>query len=524
MIVRKPYAFLIKYFKIIHIMLFVFMTYMVFKIRNIYMLFKNLVINNLAIYSSEAISSYINITMILSSIILIIALLAIFFLMRQKKKPIVYYLLAVIFYTITFISLIFFLTVFNNLEYQTYSNQSIVLFRDLSMTLYYLNYYFLIIAFIRGFGFNIKKFNFEKDIKELDITEEDREEIEVGVSIEYDDVSNFFRKRKRLFKYYLKENSFILIIFLVIMLLSLTAYFSIDKFIVNKIYNEDDIITLNNVSYVVNSSYITNKDKNGNYIKNKDTYYLIIDFDVLNKNEGYVTLEIQNYRVKIEDKYYYPINNISSKISDLGIIYKNQKIFKDSKSNYILAFEIGNKIEKKVVFELYNYTKKVEEDAVLDYKKINLDPNLFSSYDLGTYKLLEEVNLEKTYFNFGVFNLNSYELLDIVNYTYTKCDNDILDGKCIDYDASVVANAGKKILKLKYALSIDQNIFDYLIIKYTKNNKEYKITSDKIKNVTPDNYEENIILLEIPNDIFDSSKVSFLFNIREVNFEYLTEK
>ena len=189
MIVRKPYAFLIKYFKIIHIMLFVFMTYMVFKIRNIYMLFKNLVINNLAIYSSEAISSYINITMILSSIILIIALLAIFFLMRQKKKPIVYYLLAVIFYTITFISLIFFLTVFNNLEYQTYSNQSIVLFRDLSMTLYYLNYYFLIIAFIRGFGFNIKKFNFEKDAQELNLTKDDSEEIEINIGIDTTNIS-----------------------------------------------------------------------------------------------------------------------------------------------------------------------------------------------------------------------------------------------------------------------------------------------------------------------------------------------
>ena len=40
MIIRKPYAFLIKYFKVIHITLFVFMTYLLFKTRNIYIFFK----------------------------------------------------------------------------------------------------------------------------------------------------------------------------------------------------------------------------------------------------------------------------------------------------------------------------------------------------------------------------------------------------------------------------------------------------------------------------------------------------
>ncbi len=41
MVIRKPYAFLIKYFKIIHIAIFITLIFLLFKLRNIYMFFKN---------------------------------------------------------------------------------------------------------------------------------------------------------------------------------------------------------------------------------------------------------------------------------------------------------------------------------------------------------------------------------------------------------------------------------------------------------------------------------------------------
>lgn len=523
MIIRKPYAFLIKYFKIIHIIIWIFITFMLFSTRNIYMFFKNYLLNGTYVYVPNMALEYVSIPMIITTIFLVGMFLLILLLMREKKKPILYYLTATIFYFLTFIFLMYFSSVLNNLEYIDYSNQAIVIFRDISMIFYYLNYYFFGIAFVRGFGFNIKKFNFEKDVKELDITDEDREEIELGLEVDYDNIFNFIRKRIRYFKYYLKENSFVLVVFLVIVLLLTTAYITIDNLLINKTYYENDVITIDKVEYTIKNSYITNKDSKLEYVKNENTNYLIINFGVINKNEKSLKLDINNSRLVINNKYYYPKTNVSNKFSDLGTLYKKQNLISNNEKDYILVFEIGNISPEKVKFELYNCTKMVNEQVIYYYEEIILKPSLFKENYLGNYKLMDVVNLEKTLYETGTFNLNTYELLDVFNYTYTKCDDKILNGKCTDYQASVVANLNKKILKMEYASSLENlNIFNYLSIKYKINDKEYIIKSDSIKNVTPDNYLENNILLEVSGDLNLASDIKFVFNIRGVVFEYET--
>ena len=448
MIIRKPYAFLIKYFKIIHIVLFFFMTYLLFKVRNVYMFFRNYLVTGTYTFKENMVSAYINIPMIIFTIILIAFLLLIFFLMRQKKKPIFYYLSATIFYFVTFVSCLYFISVFANLEYQTYSNQALVLYRDLTMVLYFLNYYFLAIAFIRGFGFNVKKFNFEKDLKELEISEEDREEIEVASPVDLDNVSNFLRKRKRHFGYYLKENSFMLIVFLVIVAMSFATYFTLDKLVFDKTYHINEVITFNNVDYVINNSYLTNKDKYGNVIKNQNTYYLIVDISVTNKNKEALKLDNSNTRIKVGNEYYYPSNNFASKFNDIGIPYRKENLLTNVKKNFVLIFEIDNKevLGKKLKLELCTSKKEVNGEAVLNYKKIALSPYDFKETKLGDYKFNSNVSLKDTYLNKGEFNLTAYEILDILNYNYTKCNNKS-GGECLEYKASVVPKSSGILLK-----------------------------------------------------------------------------
>ena len=205
MIIRKPYAFLIKYFKIIHIILFVFMVYLSLKTRTLYIFFRDFLASGTYTYIPNMVYKYVSPLMIIAAIILVGLLLLIYFLMKQKDKKVLYYLMAVIFYFMSFIIFIYFFGVFNRLEYSSYNNQSLVIFRDLSMVLYYINYGFLVIAFIRGFGFNVKKFNFEKDLKELDITEEDREEIEISSGIDYENIGNLFEEEKEILYIILKK-------------------------------------------------------------------------------------------------------------------------------------------------------------------------------------------------------------------------------------------------------------------------------------------------------------------------------
>ena len=521
MIIRKPYAFLIKYFKIIHIILFISMTFLLFKTRNIYMFFREYLLTGTYIYTENMVFQYVSIPMILVTILLVAILLLIYFLMRQKQKPVFYYLSSVIFYFITFISFLVFLNFFNNLEFRSYSNQVLVIFRDLTMVLYYLNYLFLAVAFARGFGFNVKKFNFERDIKELDITESDREEIEVGGKLDYDNVFNFFRRHIRQLKYYFKENSFVLIVFLVIIVLGGSAYITLDKLVFNKTYQEMETIVLNDISYTVNNSYITNKDKYGEYVKNKDTYYLIIDFNVLNQTDNSIKLTVENYRVKMGNNYYYPKSNIRSKFTDLGTVYNNQNIAIDSSNRYILVFEIGEYNNQKITFQLY-YGKKVSDtDATLYYKDISLNPNTFPEISLGSYQLTDNVNLENTFLKISNFSVNSYEVLDVFNYTYTKCDNEASDGACTDYNASITPSIGKKILKIEYSDSENnKKVLDYLNIEYQVNGRINIVESSSLKDITPDNCGENIFLVEIPSGV-NLTDGKFVFEARNVLFEYV---
>lgn len=496
MIIRKPYAFLIKYFKIIHITLFFLIIYLVIKTRNLYIFFKDFSSTGTYTYIENMATNYVTVFMIITSIILIGLLLSIFFLMKQKEKKVKFYLFATIFYSVTFLLLIYFFNVFNNLEFNSYSNQSLVLFRDITMVMYYLNYIFLTVSFVRGFGFNVKKFNFEKDLKELDISDEDREEIEVGSGIDYENIGNFVRKRKRNISYYFKENSFILIVFSIILILSFSTYIAFNKFVTNKIYNEGEVVFINDLEYVINSSFIVTEDKK--------SYYLIVDYNVVNNTDSDRELNINNSKIKIGDNNYYPKTNLGSKFDEYGEVYKKQKIKSNTSNNYILIFELDNDYNN-IILELFNYKEEKGIDAIFHYKNISLNLYKFSDKYLGEFKLNNTINLDNTYYKKGNLSIINYEVLEQENYTYKICTGEI----CKEYNRTISASGKNKILKIEYKFNLEKDIFNYL--KVETNN----IKKDVIKNITPNNYMENMVLLEI-NDVEEN--INLFFDIKGVTF------
>ena len=502
MIIRKPYAFLIKYFKIIHITIFIFMLYLLFTTRNVYIFFRDYLQTGTYTYIENMAITYINSFMIIVSILLIAAFLLIYFLMKQKGKKVFYYLMGIIFYFISFVLFIVFLGAFNNLEYSSYSNQTLVLYRDFGMVLYYLNYFFMIIAFVRGFGFNVKKFNFEKDLKELDITEEDREEIELGSSIDFENVGNFVRRRKRNFMYYIKENSYILVVFLVIIVLLTTFSISLNRLVISRVYKENEVISFDTLDYIITGSYLTDKDLYGNIIK-KNKKYLVVSFEVTNKTDENLKLSMENTRVRVGKEYSYPKTSLSSKFEDLGTVYKKQSILKKQKENYILVFEV-NEEANSITLELYRGKREVNGEAVLYYKEVFLNPYSFSEKEIGKYQMGEEIPLKDTYYKKGSFTISSVELLDIETYTYSKCEME----NCEEKKGTVVPKGVRKLLKIKYGEETPENLFSYL-------NLEGSVfeTSENIENVTPEDYEENAVLLEVPTNT-NIDNIVLYFNIR----------
>ena len=470
MVIRKPYAFLIKYFKIIHIVIFITLIFLLFKLRAIYIFFKNYLLNGTYLYVNNMAGKYIGIPLILTIVVLIGIFLLIFLLMKQKKKPIIYYISALVYTSICFIACLFLFSVFSSLEYSSLSNRALALIRDLTMVLYYADFFFLAISFIRGFGFDIKRFNFDKDLEQLDITEKDREEIELESPIDYDKVVNFARRKKRNISYYFKENSYVLIVLLIIISLGLSSYLIIDKLIVNKVYREQQIVTIDKLDFKIIDSYVSNKNINGNVI-NKNKKFIIIPFEVTNNYDKYVQILTENTRIRINKNYYYP--KVNTAFNDLGVVYKSQNIPKGATKKYLFLFEIDNNEKTNTVYlELYAGKKQEDNQIVFTYKTIKLKPTKFKKQDLGKYKINDVVTIDNSYLEKAKLSISKISIVDNETYQYTKCGNDS-EGTCLEYNASVVASIGKTLLRIEYSFDNPTDIFAYASLEYQLNNKVF---------------------------------------------------
>ena len=104
MILRKPYAFLIKNFKIIHLFISILMGYLLYKSYNIVTFFSESVTNNYtAIVSGQVAGLYINYFMYGAIILVLASLVAIYYLLSHKDKPRKFYMWSILYYILLFI-------------------------------------------------------------------------------------------------------------------------------------------------------------------------------------------------------------------------------------------------------------------------------------------------------------------------------------------------------------------------------------------------------------------------------------
>ena len=185
MILKKPYAFLIKNFKKIHLILAITMAYMAYKTYTIYGFFKDSAANNYyASLGYDQRNLYVNFFVILLIIIIIGALAAILYLLNYKKKPRKFYIYSIGFYVLLLIYYGILKGVFSSLLTETIEMQSIRAYQDISFITIIPQAILVIYCLITAAGVTLKKFNFAADLKELEITSSDNEEVEVNINLE----------------------------------------------------------------------------------------------------------------------------------------------------------------------------------------------------------------------------------------------------------------------------------------------------------------------------------------------------
>ena len=106
-VLKKPYAFLIKHFKLIHLLLCIPLIYLIFRTGAIATFLNSYVSANYFTSETNLAGTYINYFMYLAILLVLLFVLAIYFLMRQKKKDTKFYLFLMLYYIVLFVLISF---------------------------------------------------------------------------------------------------------------------------------------------------------------------------------------------------------------------------------------------------------------------------------------------------------------------------------------------------------------------------------------------------------------------------------
>ncbi len=523
MVLRKPYAILIKHFKLIHLILTFLMAYTTLKMRALYKFFVSYISSGWLSINLEEVSEYVNATCYISSILIVIILFIVFWLMRFKKKPNLYYKIAMPVYIFSFAVFIFMSHVLNGAIAELISPLNLRIYRDVTQILFLVQAVLLIVPILRGIGFDVKKFNFKKDIADLQIEDLDSEEIEVNINIDKHKIKRRLNKFGRTSSYIFLRNKLIIYRVLLIAFIVMFGYFLVNVFITNKIYKEGQVVKLDNYSFKVNYSYLTKYNSN-NSIISSDYKYIVVNFTPINRIEGN-TFNLDKIDLVINGNYYYPEVTYYNYFKDLGVGYDNQALSIKNDLDYIMAFRIPASVKvNRAILRYITGTKQKDDNIIKIYKnvKLKLKDDTKNVLSINS-KVGNNINI-----NSNIFKIDKYELANKFTYTYKNCVDDV----CEDVNRDInVANYGYLIMKLTGEFKLENKGIKQYYNSYNDYYQpmiyiQYKIGDDikKISNVdavTPtkilDNNKE--IYIEVPQEINDASEINF--HLKSRNSDYI---
>ena len=530
MIFKKPYAFLIKNFKKIHLILVVTMGFLLYKSYNILSFFTDYINNNYsAVVAYDTGSYYVNGLIYLILIFTLGVLIAVYYLLHHKNKPRKFYRNAIIYYIVLLFFFGFMSGVFKDLFDAAVESKTIRAYRDISLIVTIPQIGFIIYSLVTVVGFNIKKFNFGEDLKEFEISEDDNEEFELNVGFEGYKTKRSIRKTLRELRYYVLENKFI--ISCIGIILAIFLGFSL----ITALQKKDNNLNINanainnNFSIKVMDSIISNLKPNGDTIEN-GKYYLAVKIEITNVTDSKVSLDYSNYRLVTKNRKITPNLQASHFFFDFASPYMGDKLRVDETRIITLAYEINkDEIDNNFVLKIYKGTLNKDNKLVDDYNEVKLNPS--KQLDRGDAKIVG-INEELVFTSSNVgntkFTLKSYEYTNKYTYTYDVCHNDVCDTKkdivTVDYlsarrDALLMVIDYEFLFDetsayYKYNSNLNTFVNNFMKIKYVIDGEiRYSLVTDR----TPLKITDKLII-QLDKDASLADEVQIIFTIRNKNY------
>lgn len=512
MIVRKPYAFLIKNFKKIHIFLLLLSCFVVYKLFNVsgfvseFMRFGTYDVYN------NPVGDYITFWTLAAIILLVIGSGALILLLRHKKKPWKIYLVPFVEYLALFFVLNIIKGFFGNYT-SDIETTDLRMARDLLMIFMIAQLPAIGIYAMRVFGLDIQKFNFNSDQEFLELSEEDREEIEISIDVDRNSFKRLYKRLFRNMRYFYLEHKGIcrLVVLIIVLVIGFNSYKYF--FVAKKAYSEGQLYSANGYTITINNSYYTDKSYNGTIISKKSNF-VVIDFTLKN-NAAPRNVKMDNFHIKNGVSDFIPTQKVyAEEFKDLGATYDAVKeLRRDETLNLIMVYKV-NKDLKKDRFVLYYQ----EDSGIL--RKIKLQLKDFRTIeDKGILNIGEEMsfNIRNKKQN---ISLDKYEFAKEMPYKRRVCNTTV----CEVQEKKYIAKDGYKVLKIEFASNeyegkdmIDFSTDYGKIIYINSKNKE---TSLDIEYPFPNRATGKYIYALVPEEVEKSLKLEIVYTIRNKKYTY----
>lgn len=520
MVLRKPYAFLIKYFKLIHAIMAACLFYLVYQTSTIMNFLNNYSDYQLEYIGSEISNNLFNLWVFFVPLLIIISSIVIMALMVYKKKPFKFYLINIAVCIATMVFYILTNNIVGTMEIRLVEIRTVLLYRDISLIVFGVQFLNTVILFARATGFDIKKFNFGQDLQELKIESEDREEVEVEVAFHGDHIRRDWRYTLRHLKYYYLENKFA-INTIVLIIFCITAFtITLNLFVYNKTINEGVSFNADSVIMTINNSYVSAKNYKGNIVKDNKAY-VVLSVNLERRYNNDTTLEIGRSAISINGKNYYPLYTNMNAFSDLGRMYLSENVSSESQKR-LLVYEIpANLVNKNMTFVYYeksNFGETSPQTIKVKLKPTNLDTNI----KIEEYKRGEVIDLKETTLGEGKIQINNVSFSD---YYYNLYDYCITPDDCFESIEMLKPNPLSTTPLGLIAIdgifegnkNIEEIISTYASISYEIDGKTY--LASNLKNVVSKHEDSNYTYYEVPLDVIKSDYVELHLNIRNRQYK-----
>ena len=528
MILRRPYAFLIKHFKLFHLILTAITVYLLRRTISVLQFFSSYMSNTEILYYEDYSTKLFSRPMFVLPVVMIVVIGIVLAVLIRKKKPTIFYFICIGTSIATYVLFNISMDVVIDMETEVLSAQKVGLIRDFLTFTVFIQSYMVLINFVRGIGFDIKKFDLGKDLQELETSDEDNEEVEISVNVDTNKINRNYRRSRRFAFYNYMEHQLLYNILFVIIGMSVvfgTAYYIIKS---DETYSMYEAFSTESYRITIKNAYVTSVDYRGKEIE-EGKRYVVLEANVNTLLEDKV-LDPRNVQLVVGDHTLYHVQKHKEEFFDLGNVYMGEKLNQKIQT-YLFIYELDNYLENMdILFRFAENYDSAEDRLSKDYIDVELDIKDLDKTKLLTQKVGEKLIVDDTVFKNSEIIINTLDIKDKFKISYRKklANNEYYDS--IEYiTPRIDENYDKGLLNIVGTLELSNlntgiSKFTTFVerfgsLYYLKDGEEHRfyfeshVDSDKV--VLEDKY-----YMEIKKEILDSSEAYFELRFRNKIYRY----